>query len=247
MFQAMRPFEMWSSVETWRANWYGWLCATFEVSARPMRSVCAAIAATSGIGSFDGICSPSLMYTSKSASASPYTPVTSAKKSASNFADSRRFASSIQTSTFSKSTWPASGRRHWPWWMWEFVFITNALKWSGVVMIRSSVRIRGMDEMRRRVYSCAGRWKTCSGGTRLDDSTVFHDLHAVAQVRDDAEVVRDEQVAEAETTLQRHEQVEDLRLDRDIERRHRFVEHDDVGGGLGERTRDRDALALAAR
>ena len=46
--------------------------------------------------------------------------------------------------------------------------------------------------------------------------------------------------------LQRGEQVDDLRLDRDVERRHRLVGDDEVGVDR-ERARDADALALAAR
>jgi hypothetical protein len=45
-------------------------------------------------------------------------------------------------------------------------------------------------------------------------------------------------------SLQVHHQVDDLRLDRDVQRRHRLVGHD-----LGlerQRARDGDALALAA-
>ena len=62
---------------------------------------------------------------------------------------------------------------------------------------------------------------------------------------DDGEVVADEQHREAEIALQVLQQVDDLRLDRDIERGHRLVAYDQVGIG-GERARDADALALAA-
>jgi hypothetical protein len=51
-----------------------------------------------------------------------------AKNIASNFAASSVRARLTHTSTSSKSTCWASGRRHWPWWMWLFVFITKALK-----------------------------------------------------------------------------------------------------------------------
>ena len=63
---------------------------------------------------------------------------------------------------------------------------------------------------------------------------------------DHAEVVRDEDIAAAELVLQVHEEIEDLRLDRDIERRYRLVSDDDRrihDHGAG----DRNALALAAR
>ena len=60
------------------------------------------------------------------------------------------------------------------------------------------------------------------------------------------EVVRDEQVGQAEPVLQVAHQVQDLRLDRDVERGGRLVADDELGVG-GERARDGDALALAAR
>ena len=63
---------------------------------------------------------------------------------------------------------------------------------------------------------------------------------------DDAEVVGDEQVGEVELVLEVLEQVDDLRLDRDVERRHRLV-GDDQLRLQGERPGDPDALALAAR
>ena len=59
---------------------------------------------------------------------------------------------------------------------------------------------------------------------RLDDATEIHDRHAGAEVSHDGQVVRDEQVRQLELLLEIPEQVEDLRLDRDVERRHRLVE-----------------------
>ena len=63
---------------------------------------------------------------------------------------------------------------------------------------------------------------------------------------DDGEVVRDEEVGELELLLQVLEQVDDLRLDRDVERRDGLVGHDEVGVD-GESARDADSLALPAR
>ena len=63
---------------------------------------------------------------------------------------------------------------------------------------------------------------------------------------DDAEVVRDEHVRQLELVLQVVEQVDDLRLDRDVERRDRLV-GDDQLRVQRERAGDADPLALAAR
>jgi hypothetical protein len=80
----------------------------------------------------------------------------------------------------------------------------------------------------------------------LHDAAEVHDRDAVAHVPDDAQVVRDEQVAHRELVLQSLEQVQDLRLHRHVERARRLVAHDEVRSHR-ERPRDRDALALAAR
>ncbi len=61
----------------------------------------------------------------------------------------------------------------------------------------------------------------------------------------DAEIVRDEEIGEAQLRLQVGEEVEDLRLDRDVERRDRLVGDDELRREH-ERAGDRDALALAA-
>src|SRR5205085_4750532 len=80
------------------------------------------------------------------------------------------------------------------------------------------------------------------------------DLHQLAQVHhrdpvgdvpDDAEVVRDEYVGQAQLVLKLVEQVDHLRLDRDVERGDRLVEQDQLGVD-GERSGYSDPLALAA-
>ncbi len=60
------------------------------------------------------------------------------------------------------------------------------------------------------------------------------------------QVVGDEQVGQSEPALQLLQQVDDLRLDRDVERRDRLVADDEVGLDR-QRPGDADALALAAR
>ena len=65
-------------------------------------------------------------------------------------------------------------------------------------------------------------------------------------VADDAQVVGDEQVGQPHLALQLQQQVDDLRLDGDVQRRHRLV-GDDQLRLQGQRPRDADALPLAAR
>jgi len=57
---------------------------------------------------------------------------------------------------------------------------------------------------------------------------------------------RGEQIGEAEVLLEVHEEIENPRLDRDVERRHRFVANQEIGP-YGEHPGNADALPLAAR
>src|SRR5579884_4129956 len=63
---------------------------------------------------------------------------------------------------------------------------------------------------------------------RLDRLAEVHDHDAVGDVPDDVQVVRDEDVREVEIALEVLEQVQDLRLHRDVERRNRLVADDQL-------------------
>ena len=80
----------------------------------------------------------------------------------------------------------------------------------------------------------------------LDDPTLRHDAHPVGHLAHDAEVVGDEQQRHAVARLQRLQELQDLRLDGDVERRGRLVGDQQVGL-VGERHGDHHPLALAAR
>jgi len=62
----------------------------------------------------------------------------------------------------------------------------------------------------------------------FDDATEVHHRHLMRQILDDGEVVRDEEVSQPEIVLQTLEQIEDLRLYRNVERRGRFVADDQL-------------------
>jgi len=81
--------------------------------------------------------------------------------------------------------------------------------------------------------------------TGLHHLALAHDHDVVRELSHEREVVRDRQQADAKL-LQVRQQVENLCLRRDVERRDRFIEDEQLGFG-GERTRDRGTLALAAR
>ena len=84
------------------------------------------------------------------------------------------------------------------------------------------------------------------GRPDLDELALVHDRDLVGHRPHDGEVVRDEEVREPEVALEVLEQVEDLRLDGDVQRRDRLVADDQLRVQR-ERAGDADALALAAR
>ena len=73
----------------------------------------------------------------------------------------------------------------------------------------------------------------------------IHDHHPVAEMLHHAKVMADEQVSQPQIFPQVHEQVQHLRLDRNVQRRDRLVTHNEIGLN-GQRAGDADALALPA-
>src|SRR5690242_5247437 len=80
----------------------------------------------------------------------------------------------------------------------------------------------------------------------LDDATEVHDDDAVRQEANDAKIVTDEKIREIERGLELHEEVQNLRLDRYVERRDGFVANEKLGP-YRECSRDADPRALTAR
>ena len=72
-----------------------------------------------------------------------------------------------------------------------------------------------------------------------------HHRDAIGDMPDRAQVVRDEQVSQILLALQLLQQIHDLRLDGNIERRDRFISDDEVRIDC-QCARDADALALSA-
>src|SRR5262249_37683108 len=79
----------------------------------------------------------------------------------------------------------------------------------------------------------------------LYERAEIHHADDFGDVAYDREIVGDDEVGELAISLQPGQQVEYLGLDRDVERRHRLVGHDEVGA-QDQRSGDADALALAA-
>ena len=82
-------------------------------------------------------------------------------------------------------------------------------------------------------------------GRHLHDPAAAHHHDPVGDVVDHREVVADEEIGQAQLVLQVLQQVEDLGLDRDVQRRDRLVADQQVGPQR-QRPGDADALALAA-
>jgi len=72
----------------------------------------------------------------------------------------------------------------------------------------------------------------------LDDAALIHDDEAVAEMRDNREVVADQDEAQPPARAQIAQQVENLGLHRDVERRGRLVEKEQArleNEGAGDR------------
>ena len=95
------------------------------------------------------------------------------------------------------------------------------------------------------MYGCIGAAVELVAVGDLDDLAEVHHGDAVGDVAHHRQVVRDDDVGQAELVLQVLEQVDDLGLDRHVEGGDRLVGDDELGLE-GERAGDADALALAA-
>ena len=87
--------------------------------------------------------------------------------------------------------------------------------------------------------------KERSGGSCLHDAAEIHDGDTIADVLHDPQVVRDEEIGKTALRLNVFQQVDDLRLDRDVECGDRLV-CDDQRRVESEGTGDGEALSLAA-
>ena len=103
---------------------------------------------------------------------------------------------------------------------------------------------RAAREQRPRV-GVRGPANTCRGCAGLDDLAGVHHGDPVAGLRDDAQVVGDQQHAHAGFGAQLQDQLQDLVLHRDVERGGRLV-GDQQARPAGQRDGDQHALAHAA-
>ena len=91
-----------------------------------------------------------------------------------------------------------------------------------------------------------GRVEDVGSRTLFDRDTALHDDRRVGDLAHDGQVVADQDVADPGRRADVGEQVQDLRLDRDVEGGDGLVQQQDARLG-GEGAGDRDPLALAAR
>ena len=83
-------------------------------------------------------------------------------------------------------------------------------------------------------------------GADLHRTAEIHHDDLVGHVLHDRKIVADEEIGEPHPLLQLHQQVQDLALDREIQRRHRLVQHQHLRIEH-QRARHRDPLPLSAR
>ena len=84
------------------------------------------------------------------------------------------------------------------------------------------------------------------GGAELDQLADVHHGDPIADVLDHRKIVGHEEQGQAQTLLELEEEIQHLRLHRDVQRGHRLVGHHEPGLGC-QGPRDADPLALAAR
>ena len=103
----------------------------------------------------------------------------------------------------------------------------------------------GIADSSARVYGCCGAANSDAVGPI---STIFPRYITATRLQmcsHQPQIVRDEEIRQLQLLLQVHQQVDDLRLHRDVERRDRLVE-DEERRVQRERARQADALPLAA-
>ena len=81
--------------------------------------------------------------------------------------------------------------------------------------------------------------------TDLDETSQIHNSDVVRYALDDRDIVADEEEGQPQVCLQFCEEIQHLRLHRDIERRDRFVRYDEARMG-SDRSRNRNALPLSS-
>lgn len=113
------------------------------------------------------------------------------------------------------------------------------------LLISAGIRFGNRGEKSLRVFVLR-RFDDRIAITLFDDLAIEHYRDAVADVMNHGHVMRDEKIGESEIILQIGEQIQNLRLDRDVERGGRFVT-DDQSRLESKCPCDPDALSLATR
>ena len=90
------------------------------------------------------------------------------------------------------------------------------------------------------------RVKNALPARRLDDAAKIHYGDLIADMTDDRQIVGDEDVGEAELPLQFLQEIDDLRLDREVERGDRLITDDQFGIDR-QRSANGDTLRLSTR
>ena len=116
---------------------------------------------------------------------------------------------------------------------------------SGSTVVRRSGSSVGFDGQQRAGVRVPRPAVDLFDRAGLDHAAEIHHQHAIGDVFHHVQVVRNEQIGQVQPRLELGQQVEHLCLDRFVQRGDGFVEDDETGLER-ERTRDVDALTLAA-
>ncbi len=105
--------------------------------------------------------------------------------------------------------------------------------------VRAPRRCAACSPAARACTDARGRAKTSPSAPHSTTAPRYITEHVVGDVAHDLQVVRDEQIGDAQLLLQVHQQVQHLRLDRHVERRHRLVGDDQLRIAASARARPR--------
>ena len=95
--------------------------------------------------------------------------------------------------------------------------------------VRGLASTVGIERSSARVYGCAGR-RRCRPPAGFDGAAEIHHRDVVGHFGDHAHVVGDQHDRQAALGLQVAQQVEDLRLGGDVQRRGRLIGDQDASG-----------------
>ncbi len=113
------------------------------------------------------------------------------------------------------------------------------------VVRRRYTAISGVASTRLRVYGCCGCSVICRVSPTSTSFPAIHHRNTSGEIAHHRHGMRDKEIRQAKLALQVRQQIDNLRAHADVERRNRFIGHDEFRTQC-QRPRDPDALPLPA-